>query len=71
MNVIPNTDAWQVSTNFILSGTTLDQARSSCGRYQTAYDTLSRNGGDLSGDESLLLLTTFHRSAPSGRLFTI
>ncbi len=56
MNVIRNTEAWQVSTNFILSGTTLEQARSSCGRYQMTYDTLSRNGGDLSGDGSMLLL---------------
>lgn len=56
MIVIRNTEAWRVATNFILSGTTLERARSSCGRYQMTYDTLNRNGGEMIGDESMLLL---------------
>jgi hypothetical protein len=56
MIVIRNGGTWQVATNFILAGTTLEQARSSCDRYRTTYDALNRNGGGMIGDGSMLLL---------------
>ena len=56
MTVIPNNDTWQVATNFILSDVTLNQAKSTCDRYQIAYDTLSMTAGQISLEESMSLL---------------
>jgi hypothetical protein len=57
MIIIRNAGTWQVATNFILAGTTLEQARSSCGRYQTTYDALNQNSGEMIGDGAMLLLS--------------
>jgi predicted choloylglycine hydrolase len=56
MTVIPNNENWQVATNFILSDVMLDQAKSSCNRYQIAYDTLSKTAGQISLEKSMSLL---------------
>ncbi len=54
---IPNSEPWQVSTNFILSGRSLEEAESTCSRYKTAYETLQQAEGALAPDESMLLLS--------------
>ncbi len=54
--VIHNDEPWQVATNFILSGTSLEEAESSCSRYKTAYETLRQAQGSLTPSESLTLL---------------
>jgi len=54
--VIQNSGPWQVATNFILSGRSLEVAESTCSRYKTAYETLREANGVLTPAESLLLL---------------
>ena len=54
--VIHNDSSWQVATNFILSGTGLETAESTCWRYKTAYETLQQAKGLLTSGESMSLL---------------
>lgn len=54
MEVISNTNPWQVTTNFVITGT--DLAHPPCWRYQTAVTTLEQNNGKLSKDGAFNLL---------------
>jgi hypothetical protein len=57
MELIENTEPWQVTTNFIVSGlTSPDDAPS--WRYRTAYNTLNNHNGSLSEDGVKNLLYT-------------
>jgi hypothetical protein len=56
MNVIRNTERWQVSTNFIISNERPQGADSSCWRYNTAYETLEQADGNISQEEAMELL---------------
>jgi hypothetical protein len=56
MRSIPNTSAWQVSTNFLISEEQPQDADSSCWRYNRAYTTLEQSGGRLSDEAATTLL---------------
>lgn len=56
MNVLRNTDPWQVATNFTLSGTSFPLDRAPCWRYQKAYDALSGAAGRISEEEAMSIL---------------
>lgn len=56
IQIIRNTEPWQVATNFTLWKTTLDEAISSCWRYQTVYETLSQASGLPSEQGAMVLL---------------
>lgn len=60
--ITPNDRPWQVATNFILSGVPLDIAKSSCNRYQKAYDTLSQTGGAITRVGAMDLLQEISQS---------
>ena len=54
MKVIPNTNPWQVTTNFVIAVTDLQHPP--CWRYQTAITTLEDNNGYLSENGAMNLL---------------
>jgi hypothetical protein len=56
MRALRNEQAWQVATNFLLSGYSPEGAKSQCRRYARAYDMLERAGGRLSQQEAMDLL---------------
>jgi hypothetical protein len=56
MIVLRSETPWQVSTNFIITGKSADEARSSCTRYAAASRRLEETRGRLTMDEALGLL---------------
>jgi hypothetical protein len=56
MNVIHSDRPYQVSTNFLLSGQTPEEGRSSCDRYQLAFDHLKSSDGQISQSDAMRLL---------------
>ena len=55
MEIIDNSNPWQVTTNFIITGLS-DPQNASCWRYKYAYETLSNKNGILSESEATSLL---------------
>ncbi len=58
-----NEDPWQVSTNFVITGKTADQAIASCWRYKTAWQALEASEGRISESEALQLLSDVSQSS--------
>ena len=56
MVVLPNEEAWQVATNFTMSGHTPKGAKRLCQRYAQAYERLESMGGQLSDAQAMGLL---------------
>lgn len=56
MRVLPNEGAWQVATNFVISGHSQEEARGLCRRYATANEALEQAGGSLSPQQAMELL---------------
>jgi hypothetical protein len=56
MVVTRNEEPWQVSTNFILAEERPVGARSSCWRYNLAYERLAQANGVLSAADAMSLL---------------
>jgi hypothetical protein len=56
MSVLSSENPWQVSTNFVITGKSPTEARSSCNRYATADKRLETTRGLLTMDEALSLL---------------
>ncbi|MBN1766532.1 MAG: linear amide C-N hydrolase [Sedimentisphaerales bacterium] len=54
--IIPNTQPWQVSTNFIFTDKSPDQILASCPRYQHAWQRLQQSKGQLNPKEAMSLL---------------
>ncbi len=62
MEIMDNTNPWQVTTNFIITG--LDSYENApCWRYKTACEALSINNGFLNEEEALSLLQNVSVSA--------
>jgi len=55
MEIIDNSNPWQVTTNFVITGL-INQQNAPCWRYKSACETLSNNKGILSENEALNLL---------------
>ncbi len=55
MRVIRNTEAWQVSTNFIITGSGAPN-QVPCWRYRVVYDELREKAGVLALGEAMILL---------------
>lgn len=55
MQVIPNQNPWQVSTNFLLYGST-DTDKNNCWRYSLVEEILQENQGELTIQEALDIL---------------
>jgi hypothetical protein len=64
MEIMNNTNPWQVTTNFIVTGLS-DPDNAPCWRYKTAYEVLSKKNGLLSDNEAMSLLQSV--SVPSTR----
>jgi choloylglycine hydrolase len=56
LSVLSNTKPWQVATNFVLTGLSLENSRGACWRYKKAWDTLENQGGMSSSASALSLL---------------
>jgi hypothetical protein len=56
ISVLESNEAWQVSTNFLLTGHTIESARSACWRYRLSYDTLSGRQGAMTAEITMQLL---------------
>jgi hypothetical protein len=54
--IVRNDKPWQVSTNFLLCEAPEAQAKSSCWRYDTAWEFLSKANGRITQDEAMSLL---------------
>jgi hypothetical protein len=62
MRVLRNAQPWQVATNFIISEEQPQGARSSCRRYNHAYQTLEDQNGSLTGSQAVDLLEQVSQS---------
>jgi len=56
MSVLQNDQLWQVSTNFVITGTTSESAKAKCWRYRKASETLEQVYGKRSQSEAMTLL---------------
>jgi predicted choloylglycine hydrolase len=56
ISVLRNTHSWQVATNFIITGLSPENARSSCWRYKKVWETLENRVTRLSSLNALSLL---------------
>ncbi len=56
VNVLPNGPDFQVSTNFILTGLSHEQALDACMRYRTAWRHLESNQGSINESQAMALL---------------
>jgi len=68
MEIIENSNPWQVTTNFVLTGYS-DPQDASCWRFNNAYETLNDKNGTLSEIEALNLLKDV--SVPATRWSTV
>ena len=68
MKIMNNSNPWQVTTNFIITGLD-DPQKAPCWRYRTAYETLNIKNGMLSESEAISLLQNV--SVPSTRWSTV
>ncbi len=57
MKIIQNTNPWQVTTNFIITGSAAPN-NPPCWRYRTAWETLSADNGTLAESDAMNLLQT-------------
>ena len=55
MEIMHNSDPWQVTTNFVITGLSNPQS-APCWRYRTAYQTLNDCGGSMSESDAVNLL---------------
>lgn len=55
MEIIDDSNTWQVTTNFIITGVNVPN-EAPCWRYRTAYETLYNNAGAVSENEAMSLL---------------
>ncbi|MFZ5517957.1 MAG: linear amide C-N hydrolase [Candidatus Zhuqueibacterota bacterium] len=55
MHVLPNTELWQVATNFIIYGSNAPE-QTSCWRYDAAYSDLKKATGKKTRDSAMVLL---------------
>ena len=62
IHVLRPSDHWQVSTNFIISGKTHEEAMFSCWRYNRAYTSLQNWDGEISQDQAMSILSTVSQS---------
>jgi predicted choloylglycine hydrolase len=60
--ILRTEDAWQVSTNFIISMTDFDDANSPCWRYNLAYSRLEQNQNILTGAQTMDILSAVSQS---------
>jgi hypothetical protein len=56
MNVIRNQNQWQVSTNFILTGTSHSSAIARCWRYKKAWEMLEATSGHITQQKAMTIL---------------
>lgn len=56
LSVLPNTQSWQVATNFILTGLSTANSRASCWRYDRVWETLEMEATLASPSKALSLL---------------
>jgi hypothetical protein len=56
MRVLRSQEPWQVSTNFVISESMPEGARSECWRYNSAYEALQEANGSLSPSGAMALL---------------
>jgi predicted choloylglycine hydrolase len=56
VRAIPNSEPWQVATNFVISGTAPESRPSLCPRYLRATETLEEAEGSISLEEAMALL---------------
>jgi len=63
ISVLRNNQPWQVSTNFIITGTTSESAKAKCGRYRKASETLEQVNGKLSQREAMTLLKSVSQAS--------
>jgi len=56
MSIVPNEGAWQVATNFVISGHSQEEAKGLCRRYATTDKALEQAGGALAPQEAMDLL---------------
>jgi hypothetical protein len=61
--VLKNTEPFQASTNFILSGQSVEQNLKSCDRYNKAYTTLQESEGRVTKEEAMVLLENVSQNA--------
>ena len=61
MEVIRNSEPWQVSTNFIIHGSKAPE-QTSCWRYNTAYSDLKKVAGKITQDHAMTLLNSVSQS---------
>jgi hypothetical protein len=54
--VLRNKELWQVATNFLVSGHSLQSAMAQCPRYARAYERLDNSGGVLDQADAMALL---------------
>jgi len=55
MHVLPNTEPWQVATNFIINGSNAPE-QTPCWRYNTVYSDLKKASGKKTHDDAMALL---------------
>jgi hypothetical protein len=71
MQVITNTQPWQVSTNFVISEQNPVGSYSSCWRYNTAYASLEEKGGSLTSDAAMELLSAVSQSGDYPTIWSV
>ncbi len=62
INIIRNSQPWQVATNFVISETSPESERAACWRYNRVYETLNQAEGYVSQDEAMTLLKNVSQS---------
>ena len=62
IKIIKNTEFWQVSTNFNITGLTNETAKSSCWRYKLTWNSLENSNGIFTEEEALDLLSSVSQS---------
>jgi len=62
MVILRNRQSWQVATNFVISTSEIEGARSPCRRYRQVYEILERAKGDISQEEAMALLERVSQS---------
>jgi hypothetical protein len=71
MIVLRNRQPWQVATNFVISTTKPEEARSPCWRYRKVYEALERAKGDISQEEAMALLEGVSQSGSCPTIWSV
>jgi hypothetical protein len=70
IKVINSTEKWQVCTNFIITGTQTPN-NVTCWRYNTAYNLLKENGGNIGENEAMNILSQVVQWPPYNTMWSI